>query len=197
MVVCCDLCRLTSFPSFPFTVRTPRHSAFFARDRGTIARYGKAHMMKLLSSMFGLRNTEDIFSLALWLAGIGHFCVLIASFQVPSRLHWSEDLKKLTSFNRKLMWVHGAFAVLTIIAFGTLTMGLHSEMLRGDRAALGVALFIGVYWALRISVDFFYYDHEDWPSGRGLIAGHILLTLLFAYLAATNLGLVVWKMWVR
>ena len=197
MVICCDLCRRTSFPSFPFTVRTPCHSAFFARDRGTIARYGKAHMMKLLSSMFGLRNTEDIFSLALWLAGIGHFCVLIASFQVPSRLHWSEDLKKLTSFNRKLMWVHGAFAVLTIIAFGTLTMGLHGEMLRGDRAALGVALFIGVYWALRIAVDFFYYDHKDWPSGRGFIVGHILLTLLFAYLAATNLGLVVWKMWVR
>jgi alginate O-acetyltransferase complex protein AlgI len=154
-------------------------------------------MMKLLSSMFGLRNTKDIFSLALWLAGIGHLCVLIASFQVPSRLHWSEDLKKLTSFNRKLMWVHGAFAVLTIIAFGTLTMGLHGEMLRGDRAALGVALFIGVYWALRIAVDFFYYDHKDWPIGRGFIAGHILLTLLFAYLAATNLGLVIWKMCVR
>ena len=154
-------------------------------------------MMQLIGSMFELRNTEDIFSLALWLAGIGHFCVLIASFQVPSRLNWSEDLKKLTSFNRKLMWVHGAFAVLTIIAFGTMTMGLHGEMLRGDRAALGIALFIGVYWTLRIAVDFFYYDHKDWPSGRGFIAGHILLTLLFAYLAATNLGLVVWKMWVR
>jgi hypothetical protein len=152
-------------------------------------------MMQLLSSLFPLHNLGDIFSLALWLAGIGHFCVLIASFQVPARLHWKEDLRKLTSFNRKLMWVHGAFAVLTIIAFGTLTLELHGEMLRGDRAALGVALFIGAYWALRIAVDFFYYDHTDWPSGRGFVAGHILLTSLFSYLAATNLGLVVWKVW--
>jgi hypothetical protein len=152
-------------------------------------------MMQLLSSLLPLHNLGDIFSLALWLAGIGHFCVLIASFQVPTRLHWKEDLRKLTSFNRKLMWVHGAFAVLTIIAFGTLTLELHAEMLRGDRAALGVALFIGVYWALRIAVDFFYYAHTDWPRGPGFVIGHILLTTLFAYLAITNLGLVVWKVW--
>ena len=153
--------------------------------------------MQLIESWFALHSTADAFGLALWTAGIGHFCVLIASFQVPSRLQWREDLKKLTPFNRKLMWVHGAFAVLTIIAFGTLTLALHDEMLRGDRAALGMALFIGIYWALRIGVDFFYYDHEDWPSGKGFVAGHILLTSLFVYLAATNLGLVVWKMWIH
>ena len=153
--------------------------------------------MQLIESWFALHSTEDAFGLALWTAGIGHFGVLIASFQVPSRLQWREDLKKLTPFNRKLMWVHGAFAVLTIIAFGTLTLALHDEMLRGDRAALGMALFIGIYWAVRIGVDFFYYDHEDWPSGKGFVTGHILLTSLFVYLAATNLGLVVWKMWIH
>ncbi|HLM81749.1 MAG TPA: hypothetical protein VK302_14175 [Terriglobales bacterium] len=98
-------------------------------------------------------------------------------------------------FNRKLMWVHGAFTVLTIVAFGMLTLVFHGEMLRGDRAALGLALFIGAYWALRVAVDFFYYDHADWPKGRGLVAGHILLNLLFVYLAATNLAIVVWKVW--
>jgi hypothetical protein len=120
---------------------------------------------------------------------------LIASFQVPARLGWKEDLQKLTSFNRKLMWVHGGFAVLTIIAFGALTLALHAEMLRGDRAALGLALFIGVYWALRIVVDFAYYEHKDWPRGGSFMIGHILLTSLFAFLSVTNLGLVAWKVW--
>ena len=142
-------------------------------------------------------SAYDIFNVALWLAGIGHFCVLIASFQVPGKLGWKEDLQKLTPFNRKLMWVHGAFAVLTIVAFGTLTLALHNELLRGDRAALGVALFIGVYWAARIVVDFTYYEHLDWPRGPGFVAGHILLTSLFAFLAAVNLGLVIWKVWVH
>ena len=140
---------------------------------------------------------ETLFSLALWLAGIGHFCVLIASFQVPRRLGWKEDLAKLTPFNRKLMWVHGGFAVLTIIAFGLLTLVLHNDMLHGDRAALGLAAFIGVYWSVRIVVDFTYYDHKDWPRGRGFFIGHVLLTLLFAFLAVTYLGLFVWRVWLR
>ena len=142
-------------------------------------------------------SAENLFSLALWLAGAGHFCVLIASFQVPRRLGWKEDLAKLTPFNRKLMWVHGGFAVLTIIAFGILTLALHDELLRGDRAALGLAAFIGLYWATRIIVDFTYYDHKDWPRGRGFVAGHILLTMLFTFLSSTYLGLFVWRVWLR
>jgi len=138
---------------------------------------------------------QSIFGAALWLAGVGHFCVLIASFQVPSRLGWKDDLAKLTPFNRKLMWVHGGFAVLTITAFGILTLALHSEMLRGDRAALCLAAFIGTYWTTRIVVDFAYYDHDDWPRGRTFVIGHALLTLLFVFLAATNLSLLVWRVW--
>jgi hypothetical protein len=151
--------------------------------------------MNLIATFLALKSAEEMFSAALWLAGIGHFCVLIASFQVPARLGWKEDLQKLTSFNRKLMWVHGGFAVLTIVAFGTLTVALHAEMLRGDRAALGLALFIGIYWALRIVVDFAYYEHKDWPRGGTFLIGHILLTSLFAFLSVTNLGLVAWKAW--
>jgi alginate O-acetyltransferase complex protein AlgI len=150
-------------------------------------------MMTFLPSWFGISSVKDGFSLALWLAGVGHFCVLIASFQVPSKLGWKEDLQKLTPFNRKLMWVHGGFTVLTIIAFGILMLALHEEMIRGDRAALALALFIGIYWTLRIAVDFFYYENKDWPRGQGFVIGHILLTSLFAFLAATNLGLFVFK----
>jgi hypothetical protein len=43
-------------------------------------------MMNLVITLFALYDAEDVFSLALWLAGIGHFCVLIASFQVPAKL---------------------------------------------------------------------------------------------------------------
>lgn len=148
--------------------------------------------MQTLTQSMGLHSTESFLSLALWLAGVGHFCVLIASFQVPRRLGWKEDLAKLTPFNRKLMWVHGGFAVLTIVAFGVLTLVLHDEMLRGERAALAVAAFIGIYWTTRVVVDFTYYKHEDWPRGRGFVLGHVLLTLLFVYLAATYLGLFLW-----
>jgi len=128
---------------------------------------------------------NDILNLMLWLAGIGHFVVLIASFQVPFRLRWREELHRLSSLNRKLMWVHGGFAVLTIAAFGTLTLWLHNEMLQGDRAARGLAAFIATYWTARIAVDFLYYEHADWPKGWQFIVGHALLIGLFIALATT------------
>ena len=100
------------------------------------------------------------------------------------------SLAKLTPFNRKLMWTYGGFTVLTITAFGVLTLALHSEMLRGDRAALGLASFIGIYWSTRIVVDALYFRHSDWPKGVLFVVGHVLLTALFMGLAATYLGLV-------
>ena len=140
---------------------------------------------------------ERFFDVDLWLAGAGHFLILFASFQVPYRLRWKEDLKHLMPFNRKLLWVQSGFTVLTILAFGTLTLALHAEMLRGDRAALGLACFIGAYWTARILVDAFYFSHEDWPEGRQFVVGHILLTSLFAALAGSYLGLVAWHLWLR
>jgi alginate O-acetyltransferase complex protein AlgI len=140
---------------------------------------------------------ERCFDLALWLAGGGHFVILFASFQVPSRLRWKQDLEELMPFNRKLLWVQGGFTVLTIIAFGTLTLALHAEMLRGDRAAMGLVCFIGSYWTARIVVDAFYFSHEDWPQGREFVVGHILLTCLFVALAASYWGLFAWQVWLR
>ena len=142
------------------------------------------------------RNIQDWLSLALWLAAVGHFCVLIASFQVPSRLRWSEDLAQLTSFNRKLMWVHGGFTVYTIVAFGVMSLALHGEMMQGDRAALSLAFFIGFYWLLRIVVDFAYYSHRDWPQGMAFRIGHVLLTSLFVFLSASYLSVAVWH-WLK
>jgi len=88
------------------------------------------------------------------------------------------------------MWLYGALAVLTIIAFGALTVALHNELLRDDHAALGLAIFIPTYWVARIVVDFAYHEHKDWPAGRSFVIGHALLTLLFTFLAGTNLSAV-------
>ena len=135
-----------------------------------------------------------LFDIDLWLVGAAHFVILFASFQVPYRLGWKQDLKQLMPFNRKLLWVQGGFTVLTIIAFGILTLALHSELLRGDRAAMGLACFIGLYWTARILVDAIYFSQADWPPGTLFVVGHILLTLLFSFLAVSYLGLFIWHM---
>jgi len=146
-----------------------------------------------MTTSLALRSFDWI----LWLAGAGHFVILLASAQVPSRLHWKQDLAQLMPFNRKLLWVQSGFTVLTIIAFGTLTLALHAELLRGDRAAMGLACFIGSYWTARILVDAFYFSHEDWPKGKEFVIGHFLLTSLFTALATSYWALFVWHVWLR
>lgn len=140
---------------------------------------------------------DRVFDVDLWVAGVAHFIILFASFQVPYRLQWKRDLQQLMPFNRKMLWVQSGFTVLTIIAFCTLTLCLHKELLRGDRAALGLACFIGIYWTARIVIDAAYFSHGDWPKGRLFVVGHVLLTTLFLFLAASYIGLFIWHLWLR
>lgn len=137
-----------------------------------------------LHSEWAARPPEWYVGALLWALGLFQLSVLGASFQVPKRLNWAEELPKLSPFNRKLMGVYGLFVVVTIVAFGVLTLALHRSFLRGEAAAVGLAIFMAVYWWLRLIVDFVYYDTADWPSGEDLMAGHALLNALFTFLAA-------------
>lgn len=134
----------------------------------------------------------DLFAAALLGAGLAHGLVLVAAVQVPARLRWREDLAPLAPFNRKLFWVYGGFIAGTTAAFGLLTLALRDDMVRGEPAALGLALLIGVWWAARVLVDAVVFDHRDWPPGWSLVLGHIALTALFVALSATYLAVVAW-----
>jgi hypothetical protein len=91
------------------------------------------------------------------------------------------------------MWVYRGTTLLTIVAFGTLTLFLHDDFLRGDRAVLALAIFIAVFWTLRIIADLTYFNHSDWPADPQFVAGYFLLTALFAALASTYWAVLVWR----
>ena len=131
---------------------------------------------------------------ALWLAGIGHFSLLLVSGQLPARLQWRTLLPRMDVANRKLFLVATFYIVLTYLSFGVLTLFLHEEMMRGDRAAVALAAFIGLYWLVRLVLDWFWFGHNEWPPGKLFVAAHVALELLFTYLAAVYLALVAWHL---
>jgi len=94
----------------------------------------------------------------------------------------------------KLFLVATGYIVFTYLAFGILTLALHDEMVAGDRAATGLALFIGAYWLVRLVIDWFWFGHRIWPRGRRFVVAHIGLELLFAFLAAVYLAVAIRKM---
>ncbi len=133
-----------------------------------------------------------LFDIAIWLGAAAHFCLLLVSVQVPGALGWRADLAKLRPFNRKVFWVFGGYVVFTYLAFGVLTVVLHDELLRGDRAAVALAVFIGLYWLVRLGVDAFWFSAADWPRGVRYRVGHVMLNLTFCALTVTYLGLAIW-----
>lgn len=120
-----------------------------------------------------------------WLAAAGNFLTMFAGVQVPKRLNWKEQLAMLTPFNRKVFLNYYAFTGGVIAAWALLTIGLHDEILSGQRAAGLVCLVVALFWGARVAVDAFYFKHSDWPAGSELVVGHALLTTLFVCLTAS------------
>lgn len=119
------------------------------------------------------------FSTLITLLGVAQFLVLFASFQVPTRLRWREELPRLSSLNQKLMWTYGSFIVFTIVAWGILTLTLRDDLLSGSRPGIAIATVIFCFWGLRLVTDMFYFRSSDWPQARFLPIGHALLNSLF------------------
>ncbi|MFN0076758.1 MAG: hypothetical protein ACKVY0_09805 [Prosthecobacter sp.] len=113
------------------------------------------------------------------LAGVGHFGILIASFMVPKALNWKANLAPLPPFLRTLFWVYGAFIVLTIAGFGTLTL-LHAQaMAAGEPVAGSLAAFIAVFWSARLFVQFFIFEADAFLTSTARKIGYHTLTLAF------------------
>ena len=118
--------------------------------------------------------------------GVLHFLTLIASAMVPKTLDWKGELAKLMPFLRTLFWVYGAFIVLTIIAFGVLSV-LHFRELGSDNPTLlarSVCAFIAIFWGVRLVVALFIFDAREFLTTWYFKVGYHLLTVTFIYQTA-------------
>jgi Membrane bound O-acyl transferase family len=149
-------------------------------------------LLHSLHSLPALSSVPDFWVFLLTAAGYGHFLVLVASFQVPHRLNWREELQRLRPLNRKLLWTYGAYIASMILIWGLVTLNLRAEFLQGDKTSLVLLGIIALFWWSRVIIDAFYFEHSDWPEGLEFILGHTMLTSLFVTLASTYTGLLLW-----
>jgi len=119
--------------------------------------------------------------LLIFIGGILHFGILLASAMVPKVLDWKASLDKLDGLSRQLVWVHGAFIVLVIIGFGLLSVFFAGDLVTGTPLARGVCLFIALFWAARLIVQFFVFDAKPYLKTALLRAGYHGLMLVFMY----------------
>ena len=112
-------------------------------------------------------------------AGVGQLAVLIASALVPFRLNWRAELQCLSRLHRQMYWVYGGYIVLSIVAFGSLSILNSRELASGSALARGFCAYVAVFWGIRVGLQAAL-DVTDHLTTWWLKAGYGVLTLMFA-----------------
>lgn len=112
-------------------------------------------------------------------AGVGQLLVLIASALVPLRLNWRVELQVLPRLHRQMYWVYGGYVVLSIVAFGLITLFHAHELASGRPLARAFCLYAAVFWGIRLALQGVF-DVKAHLTTWWLKLGEVALTVLFA-----------------
>lgn len=123
--------------------------------------------------------TRDLLADLIFAAGLAHFGVLIASALVPFQLNWRTELQSLSRLHRQMYWVYGGYVVLSILAFGVLSIANARALADGGPLARGVCAYVAVFWGVRLILQGVF-DVNEHLTIWWLRAGYLLLTALFA-----------------
>ena len=128
--------------------------------------------------------TATTLTTLLLLGGVCHFGILLASALVPRVLDWKGELKHLSPLSRHLVWTHGAFIVLTIVAFGVISVANASHLADGSAVSRWFCGFVAAFWLARLGIQLFLFDARPFLTGVFLKLGYHGLTVVFAFLGS-------------
>jgi hypothetical protein len=120
---------------------------------------------------------------AIRIGGVGMLTLFGINFVVPKMLGWSKQLEAVKPLTRQIFWTYAGYISTTNTLMGLLcTFGAH-WLIDGSGLAIAVASYIGLYWTVRVILQFTYYDTTDAPKNKVTALGEIYLVSLFAYLS--------------
>ena len=112
---------------------------------------------------------------------------------LPKRLHWKEELDRLSLLNRQIFLVHALFIGLILVLTGTLSLVYANSLL--EPTSLGRAILSGlvVFWSTRLFVQWFVYDRRLWRGDAFNTTVHVVFTFVWFYFVAVY-G---WALWTQ
>ncbi len=139
-----------------------------------------------LQQLLSLRNF-------VFLAGLLQFCQIPAMMMAPKMLGWKDDLAKLSTINRRIVKVIGVAIVIVGVGTGAIVVCAGGEMVSGSHLAIGLSLFLGIFWGYRAMVQYLLY-FRIWGKGfmgafsnYGLAALFTFQTLVYLIAFVANL----------
>lgn len=115
---------------------------------------------------------------------IGISLVALAAIHLifPKHFNWENELASLSLMNRQMMKVHTFFIAFTVFLMGLLCLSSADELVNtnlGRKMSLG----LGIFWTVRLIIQFFGYSSVLWKGKKFETSMHILFSLFWTYLS--------------
>jgi hypothetical protein len=99
----------------------------------------------------------------------------------PRYFRWREETAGLNLLTRQILHVHTFFIALTVFLMGLLCVTSAADLTHtpfGRRICLG----LGVFWGIRLLIQFFGYSSKLWRGKPFETFAHVAFTLFWAWL---------------
>jgi hypothetical protein len=130
------------------------------------------------------------FQSSIQIAGALQFIIAAANFFAPAKLHYHENLAKVSPIIRQIFTVHSIYIVLVLIGLGLICLLFPSDLCGASALGKFLCGFLAIFWGLRVVLQFTYYDRtvkQENPLGTFCFGiSFIYLATIFA--AATLFG---------
>ena len=100
----------------------------------------------------------------------------------PKYFNWKQELRTLSLINKQMMIVHTFFIALVVFLMGLLCFTSATELAStglGKKISLG----LGLFWSVRLFVQFFGYSPKLWKGKLFETVVHIVFSFFWLYLS--------------
>lgn len=113
---------------------------------------------------------------------VGCLLIILALIHIifPRYFDWVNELKPLSLINRQIVYVHTLFIALVVLLMGVLCLTSSAELIQ-THLGKNVSLGLGIFWVVRLIVQFFGYSSELWRGKKVETIIHILFALMWTY----------------
>lgn len=100
----------------------------------------------------------------------------------PKYFNWRQELQSLSLVNKQMMVVHTFFIALTVFLMGLLCLTSSTELIT-TKLGKTISLGLGIFWSIRLFIQFFGYSAALWKGKPFETIVHIVFSLLWLYLS--------------
>jgi hypothetical protein len=127
--------------------------------------------------------------LQLKIAGCLMLLLALSHVAFPKYFRWKKDFAAVSLVNRQMMYIHTFFIALLLLLIGLLCLTSADDLLHtrlGHRIALG----LGIFWGIRLVLQFWGYSAVHWRRKGFETFVHILFVVLWTYLSVVFLKVI-------